>query len=102
MPAELKRELGFLDLVLFHTTAIVGLRWLATAAAVGYPSVSIWMLSFLTFFLPQGYVVYMLSKKWPVEGGLYEWTKRAVGPFHGYLSGWCYWINNVVYYPTLL
>jgi len=32
MPAELKRELSFWDLVFFHLTAIVGLRWVSIAA----------------------------------------------------------------------
>jgi amino acid transporter len=102
MSSELKRELGFWDLVLFHITAIVGLRWLAVAAGIGYASISLWVLAFLVFFLPQAYVVVKLSRKWPVEGGLYEWTKMALGPFHGYVSGWCYWVNNITYYPSLM
>jgi amino acid transporter len=102
MSAELKRELGFWDLILFHVSAIVGLRWLAVAAAAGYASITLWLLAFIFFFLPQTFVVLRLSRKWPVEGGLYEWTKQAFGPFHGFVSGWCYWANNIVYYPTLL
>ncbi|HSP07436.1 MAG TPA: APC family permease, partial [Acidobacteriota bacterium] len=102
MSAELKRELGFWDLVFFHISAIVGLRWLAVAAATGYSSILVWVLAFLCFFLPQTYVVLHLTRRWPVEGGLYEWTKMALGPFHGFVSGWCYWVNNIVYYPSLL
>lgn len=102
MSAELKRELGFWDLIWFNIAAIVGLRWLAVAATAGFTSITFWFLAFLFFFLPQTFVVYRLSKKWPVEGGLYEWTKRALGPFHGFVSGWCYWANNIVYYPTVL
>jgi amino acid transporter len=102
MSAELKRELGFWDLVWFNIAAIVGLRWLAVAATAGFTSITFWFLAFLFFFLPQTFVVYRLSRKWPVEGGLYEWTKNALGPFHGFVSGWCYWANNIVYYPTVL
>lgn len=100
--SELKRELGFWDLIYFNMSAIIGLRWLSVAAAVGYSSISLWALAFACFFLPQAYVVLQFTKKWPVEGGLYEWTKRTLGPFHGFFSGWCYWVNNIVYYPTLL
>lgn len=99
---ELKRELGFWDLVFFHISAIVGLRWLAVAAAAGYSSILIWTFAFLFFFLPQTHVVLNMTRRWPVEGGLYEWTKMALGPFHGFVSGWCYWVNNIVYYPSLL
>src|SRR5262245_124919 len=102
MSAELKRELGFWDLVWFNVAAIVGLRWLAVAATAGFTSITFWFLAFLFFFLPQTFVVYHLSRKWPVEGGLYEWTKQALGPFHGFVSGWCYWANNIIYYPTVL
>ena len=28
--------------------------------------------------------------------------KKVFGEGHGFLCGWCYWINNMLYYPTLL
>jgi amino acid transporter len=99
---ELKRELGFWDLVFFHLTAIVGLRWISIAAGHGYASIPLWIAAFLCFFLPQAYVLLKLSRKWPVEGGLYEWTKMSLGPFHGFISGWCYFFNNLSYFPTIL
>ena len=43
-----------------------------------------------------------LSSRFPKEGGVYFWTKRALGEGHGFLCGWCYWVNNVLYYPNLL
>ena len=98
----LKRELGFWDLVFFHITAIVGLRWVSIAAANGYSSVLLWILAFASFFLPQAFVLLQLSRKWPAECGLYQWTKDALGPFHGFMSGWCYFFNNLTYYPTVL
>ena len=33
---------------------------------------------------------------------MYLWTKREMGEFHGFLSGWCYWTNNLFYVPTVL
>jgi len=102
MSGQLKRELGFWDLVLFHLTAIVGLRWISIAAGTGYSSIPLWITAFACFFLPQAYVLLKLSRKWPVEGGLYEWTKMGLGPLHGFISGWCYFFNNLFYYPTVL
>ena len=102
MPAELKRELSFWDLVFFHLTAIVGLRWVSIAAGNGFASIPLWFLAFACFFLPQAYVLLQLSRKWPVEGGLYQWTKDGLGPFHGFIAGWCYFFNNLFYYPTVL
>jgi amino acid transporter len=98
----LHRALGLRDLVLFNLVAVVGLRWLATAAKAGPSALALWMLAGLLFFVPQGLVVTELASRFPQEGGIYQWTKRALGEKHGYVCGWCYWINNVLYYPNLL
>ncbi|HUQ46323.1 MAG TPA: APC family permease [Gemmatimonadaceae bacterium] len=98
----LPRTLGLRDLVLFNLVAIVGLRWLATAGKAGPSALVLWMLAAVFFFVPQGLVVTELSSRFPEEGGIYQWTKRALGEQHGYLCGWCYWVCNVLYYPNLL
>jgi amino acid transporter len=98
----LPRALGLRDLVLFNLVAVVGLRWLATAGKAGPSALVLWILAALFFFIPQGLVVTELSSRFPQEGGIYQWTKRALGEKHGYLCGWCYWICNVLYYPNLL
>ena len=99
---SLERALGLRDLVLFNLVAVLGLRWLATAAKAGPSAIALWILAALFFFVPQGLVVTELSSRFPEEGGIYQWTKRALGERHGYVCGWCYWINNVLYYPNLL
>jgi amino acid transporter len=103
-PAEsaLPRALGLRDLVLFNLVAVVGLRWLATAGKAGPSALALWVLAAVFFFIPQGLVVTELASRFPQEGGIYQWTKRALGEKHGYLCGWCYWVCNVLYYPNLL
>jgi glutamate:GABA antiporter len=101
-PVELPRILTLRDLVLFNIVAVLSLRWTATAAAAGPSSLTLWVLAGLLFFIPQGLAVSYLAARYPVEGGIYSWTKRAFGEGHGFLCGWCYWINNVLYYPNLL
>ncbi len=99
---SMRRTLGLRDLVLFNLVAVIGLRWLATAAKAGPSAIALWMLAGLMFFVPQGLVVTELASRFPQEGGIYQWTKRALGERHGFACGWCYWINNVLYYPNLL
>lgn len=99
---ELLRALKVRDIVLFNIVAIVGTRWISLAAATGPSSISLWILALILFFIPQGIAVIHLSRKYPVEGGVYEWTKVEFGNFHGFVAGWCYWANNLVYYPSLL
>ncbi len=99
---QLIRALKLRDLVLFNLVAILGLRHLATSAKFGAGSLIIWVIAALFFFIPQGLAVIELSSRYPREGGIYIWTKLALGEGHGFLCGWCYWINNVLYYPNLL
>ncbi len=42
-----------------------------------------------------------LAHRYPGEGGVYLWAKEVFGDFHGFLSGWCYWTNNMLYVPTV-
>ena len=89
-------------MVLFNVVAVVSLRWFATAAAAGPSSISLWILAGLFFFVPQGLAVSDLAMRYPDEGGVYSWTKRIFGEGHGFMCGWCYWVNNILYYPNLL
>src|ERR687898_710367 len=99
---ELPRVLTLRDLILFNIVAVLSLRWTPTAAAAGPSSLSMWVLAALFFFIPQGLAVSYLSSRFPQEGGIYFWTKQTFGEGHGFLCGWCYWVNNILYYPNLL
>src|SRR5207247_3775701 len=59
-------------------------------------------ISVLLFFWPQGIAVIELSHRYPGEGGVYLWAKEEFGDFHGFLSGWCYWTNQMLYVPTVM
>jgi amino acid transporter len=99
----LRRELRLWDLVLLNVVAITGLRWWLTAAGgFGYAALPLWGLANLCFFLPSALAVIDLTTRYPDEGGIYVWTKRAFGDLHGFICGWCYWTNNLIYFPTLL
>jgi len=99
---KLVRALKLRDLVLFNLVAVLGLRHLGTTAKFGPGSLLMWCIAAVFFFVPQGLAVIELSSRFPKEGGIYFWTKRALGEGHGFLCGWCYWVNNVLYYPNLL
>src|SRR5581483_141860 len=98
----LRRELRLRDLVLFNICAIASLRWLAPAAQAGSGSLILWVLAALFFFLPSAVVVSRLSERFPEEGGMYVWTKRAFGDRHAFLCAWIYFISTVLYLPSLL
>ncbi|MDH3430368.1 MAG: APC family permease [Gammaproteobacteria bacterium] len=100
--ASLHRALGVRDIVLINIAAVLGVRWLSTAAQMGPSSLVLWVLAVLIFFIPSALTVTELSSRQPGEGGIYLWSKTAFGEFHGFISGWAYWVNNVFYFPSLL
>ncbi len=99
---HLKRVLGQRDLVLLFVVAVFNLNVLPSIAANGGVTIWLWIISLILFFLPQGIAVIELSQRYPGEGGVYLWAKEVFGDFHGFLSGWCYWTNNMMYVPTVL
>lgn len=98
----LRRVMNTSDVVMYLVVAVVGTRWIATAAAVGPSALVIWLIGFLALFVPLGFAVVELSSRYPEEGGLYVWTRRAFGDYPAFLSGWMYWTTNLTYFPGLL
>jgi amino acid transporter len=99
---RLKRVLGRWDLVLLFVVAVFNLNVVPSIAANGGVTVWLWITSLLLFFWPQGIAVIELAQRYPGEGGVYLWAKEVFGDFHGFLSGWCYWTNNMLYVPTVM
>src|SRR5438094_716044 len=100
--AQPKCAMGFLDLVLFYVVTGISLRWIATAASAGPSAVIIWFGAWLTFYTPLALSVIELSSRYPQEGGLYVWTKRAFGDFGGFICAWIYWTSTLPYFPAVL
>jgi len=100
--SQLRRVMGFWDVLLFNIATVLGPRWIAAAAHNGPSSISLWILAALVFFLPTSLVIIELSTRFPKEGGLYEWSKLAFGEFHGFVAGWTYWVYTFFYFPGLL
>jgi len=97
-----KRALGFRDLVMFYVVTTLSLRWIPVAASVGPRSIAIWVIGLLTIFIPLALCIMELSSRYPQEGGMYLWTKRAFGDFPAFLTGWIYWTSNLPYFPAVL
>ena len=99
---HLKRSLGRWDLVALFVVAVFNLNVVPSIAANGGVTVWLWLVSLVLFFWPQGIAVIELAHRYPGEGGVYLWAKEVFGDFHGFLSGWCYWTNNMMYVPTVM
>lgn len=99
---QLRRAMGPLDAVLFFIVASANLQWIAAAAVIGPSSLTVWLIGGAAMFVPLAIVVVSLTRRYPDEGGLYVWTKRAFGPLAGFITGWTYWFSNLPYFAALL
>jgi glutamate:GABA antiporter len=99
---ELRRALSFRDLLLFYIVTTFSLRWMATAAAAGPSAMVIWLIAAVGLFVPLVFATLELSSRYPEQGGVYIWSKRAFGPFSAFITGWSYWMTNLPYFPSLL
>jgi len=96
------KALGLWDVVFMNIVAVVGLRWIARGARAGPESVTLWILACLAFFVPLAATVAELASRYPDQGGVYVWVRRAFGLGHGFICGWCLWVNNLFYFPSVL
>ncbi|MEP7382288.1 MAG: APC family permease [Gemmatimonadota bacterium] len=96
------RTLGRMDLVLLKIVAIVNINNIPPTAVFGRISVVLWLLAFVAFFVPEAVAVLIFSQRYAGEGGIYLWIRKEFGEAHGFIAGWCYWTNNLLYIPVVL
>jgi amino acid transporter len=97
---ELRRELRLPDLVLLQVLLIVGLPWIGSAALAGGSHVWLWAAAIVLFYFPLAGTVILLSRRMPLEGGVYQWVKAGISPFAGFLTAWNYAFFLILFYAT--
>ena len=97
-----KRVLSVFSIVMINVIAIDSLRNVPAAAEYGFSLVFYYCLAALCFFLPCAFVAAELTTGWPVNGGVYIWVREAFGKRLGFLAVWLQWIENVIWYPTIV
>ena len=94
--------MGLRDVTLFAITCITSTRWVPGAAHAGAGSITLWMLAAVFFAVPLAIAVGTLIVKYPGVGGLYLWTRKDFGPWHGFLCFWTYWIGIASLLPPVV
>lgn len=82
----------FIAIVLFIPNASV----VQATAGAGSATYFYWILGTLTFLLPGAIVTGQLNRFMPVDGSIYVWTHRAMGPLLGFFAGFCAWFPGVL------
>ena len=95
-------KLSVFVLAMMNVAIIMNLRGLPMMAKEGLSMVFFLLFSTIVFLLPTSLVSAELATGWPVDGGVYRWVKEAFGGRLGFVAIWLQWIQNVIWYPTIL
>lgn len=98
---ERQKTLGFKDLVLFIFCAMFGIEAIASVAAIGPSVVFWWIICALGFALPLGLISAELGSTYPDQGGIYVWTREALGGKWAARLTWYYWIAIPLWIPAI-
>ncbi|HEY0990263.1 MAG TPA: amino acid permease, partial [Kofleriaceae bacterium] len=94
--SHLRQELGLTDLVLTQIMYVVGLSWVGTAGKLGTSQIPFWLGAMVLFYVPQAVVVVHLSRRFPLEGGLYQWAKLGLNEGIAFILGWTLWVYAII------
>jgi signal transduction histidine kinase len=82
----------FIAIVLFIPNASV----VQATQGAGAATYLYWVIGTITFLIPGAVVVGQLNRFMPVDGSIYVWTHRALGPLFGFFAGFCSWFPGIL------
>ncbi|MBA2648266.1 MAG: amino acid permease [Legionella sp.] len=97
-----KHTLSIFSLTMITVGSVDSIRNLPATALFGSQLIFYFILGALFFLIPTALVSAELASGWAKQGGIYIWVKEAFGKRSGFLAIWLQWIENVIWYPTIL
>ncbi len=97
-----KHALTVFMLTMITVGSVDSIRNLPATALFGSQLIAFFILGALFFLIPTALVSAELASGWAQQGGIYIWVKEAFGKKMGFLAIWLQWIENVIWYPTIL
>src|SRR5215472_9970391 len=95
----LPRVLSPVDLLALFITCVLYIPTVSIVDAthgVGLVTYLYWTIGAVTFLLPGVVVAGQLTRFMPVDGSIYVWTHRALGPLWGFLAGFFAWVAGIL------
>jgi glutamate:GABA antiporter len=99
---RLPRTISVFALAMINVAAIGSVKNWPVTAEYGFSSIFYLLLAAIIFFLPVSLVAAELATGWPKSGGVFVWVKEAFGHRAGFLAIWLMWVENAIWYPTIL
>ncbi|MBT3581385.1 amino acid permease [bacterium] len=97
-----KKSLSIFVLAMMNVAVIMSLRGLPMMAKEGTGMVFYLFFAAVVFLIPTALVSAELATTWSDGGGVYRWVGEAFGHRWGFVAVWLQWIQNVIWYPTIL
>ena len=97
-----RKHLSVFLLAMMNVAVIMSLRGLPMMAEEGLSLLFYLGFSAVVFLIPTALVSAELATGWPQASGVYGWVKEAFGDHVGFTAIWLQWIQNVIWYPTIL
>jgi putative glutamate/gamma-aminobutyrate antiporter len=94
--------LSIFGLVMMNVAAVMSLRGMPMIANTGLTMLFYLLFACVLFLVPCSLVAAELATGWPGSGGVYRWVRAAFGPKLGFIAIWLQWVQNVVWFPTVL
>jgi len=97
------KKMSVFTVSMMIAAAVVSLRGLPMMAKEGTTMFFYLIFSAFMFLIPASLVSAELGSAFSQKhGGVYAWVKEAFGSKWGFTAIWLQWIQNVVWYPTVL
>lgn len=97
-----RKSLRLFSLAMINLAAVGAVKNWPVTAEFGFSSLFYLLLATVIFLLPVSFIAAELATGWPHAGGVFVWVKEAFGHRTGFLAIWLLWIENVLWYPTIL
>ena len=96
-------KLSTFTLTMMIVASVISLRGLPMMAKEGLSMLFYILFAVVMFLIPASLVSAELGSAFSDrKGGVYTWVKEAFGPAWGFTAIWLQWIQNVIWYPTVL
>ncbi len=95
--------LGVMTLAVMNIAAVVSLRGLPAEATYGPSSAFYYLLAAIVFLIPTSMVAAELASMFAnKQGGIFRWVGEAFGGRVGFLAIFLQWVQNTIWFPTVL
>ncbi|NGX33968.1 MAG: Glutamate/gamma-aminobutyrate antiporter [Candidatus Anoxychlamydiales bacterium] len=100
--AKKMKKLGVFIFAMMNVAIVLSLRGLPLIAKTGTHMIFFVLFASFLFLLPSALVSAELGTGWIKDGGVYRWVKLAFGSKLGFTAIWLQWIQNTIWYTTVL